>query len=120
MRPPTVGANPADAAAPTLIRWRETDDQRTAGNRKAHSRPSLRRREATALQLQPRRCLILDQQAAEDVGRITAKMKIASLRMRRFNLCADYFRSTPINRRSQCRPACLKGAMNGLMRCNKP
>ena len=28
MRPPTVGANPADAAAPTLIRWRETDDQR--------------------------------------------------------------------------------------------
>jgi hypothetical protein len=28
MRPPTVGANPADAAAPTPIRWRETDDKR--------------------------------------------------------------------------------------------
>ena len=27
MPPPTVGANPADTAAPTLIRWRETDDK---------------------------------------------------------------------------------------------
>ena len=107
MRPPTVGANPADAAAPTLIRWRETDDQRQrAIGRPIAGLPCGAERQQPCSQ--PQRCLISDQQAAEDAGRITAK--IASVRLRRFNLCADYFRSTPINRRSQCRPACLKGA----------
>jgi hypothetical protein len=40
--------------------------------------------------------------------RITAK--IASVQMRRFNLCADYFRSTPINGHHRTGPACLKRA----------
>jgi hypothetical protein len=30
-----------------------------------------------------------------------------------FWLCADDFRSTPMNRHSQCPPACLKGANSG-------
>jgi hypothetical protein len=31
----------------------------------------------------------------------------------------DHFRSTPINGHAQGSSACLKGATNGLMRCNK-
>jgi hypothetical protein len=60
-----------DAAAPTLIRWRE---KKAAGDRKAHSRPSLGRREATALQLQPQRCPDLRSSAGDDARyRITAE-----------------------------------------------
>jgi hypothetical protein len=108
MRPPTVGANPADTAAPTLIRWRETDDQR----QRAIGRP-IAGLPCGAERQQPYSCSRNDalSQISKAAGRITAK--IASVRMRRFNLCADYFRSTPINKRSQCRPACLKGANSG-------
>jgi hypothetical protein len=88
MRPPTVGANPADTAAPTLIRWRETDDQR----QRAIGRP-IAGLPCGAERQQPYSCSRNDalsqiSKAAEDAGRITAK--IASVRMRRFNLCADY------------------------------
>jgi hypothetical protein len=44
------------------------------------------------LQLQPQLCLISDQQATADDARYRITAKIASVQMRRFNLCADYFR----------------------------
>ena len=108
------GHRPSAPTRPTPRRQRSYDGVRRMTKRqRAIGRPiaglPCGAERQTALQLQPQRCLISDQQAAEDAGRITAK--IASVRMRRFNLCADYFRSTPINRRSQCRPACLKGAI---------
>ena len=89
MRPPTVGANPAETAAPTLIRWRETDDQRqrTIGRPKAGLPCGAERQ-------QPYNCSRNDalsqiSKAAEDASRITAQ--IASDPCASFKLCADYF-----------------------------
>jgi hypothetical protein len=48
--------------------------------------------------------------AAADTARCRITAKIASVRMRRFNLCADYFRSTPMNGHARRRSACLKRA----------
>jgi len=44
---------------------------------------------------------------------------IPTLPIASFWLCADDFRSTPMNRHSQCPPACLKGANRRLMHRSK-